>query len=310
MSGAKKQLIEVRDREIRITGGRLRVAKLEAEFYHYLSDPEPVIAGLRGLPDRPDVFTFMQGLADPGPRYKYRMEWDNLAVVPVTTYEHWFEKQILSVARNRVKQAAKRGVVLREVPFSEELVRGIWNIYNETPIRQGRRFPHYGKDYETVYAEEATFLEDAFFIGAYFDGELVGFVKVVMDEQRVQGGMMNILSMIRHRDKAPNNALIAECVRSIAARGIPNLVYFRFVHGKRDRDGISDFKTKCGFARVNVPRYYVPLTPWGRTALSLGMHHRLVDRLPEGLNEKLRELRSRWYNRKHRAEQLGAQVAP
>jgi hypothetical protein len=303
-----KERILAGDQEIRITGGRLRVARLEAEFYHYLGNPEPVIAELRSRADRPDVFTFMQGLADPVPRYKYRMEWDNLAVLPVTTFEHWWEKQLLSVARNRMKQASKRGLVLREVPFSDELARGIWNIYNETPVRQGRRFPHYGKAYETVYEEEATFLSDAVFIGAYLGEELVGFVKLVMDGQRVQAGLMNILSMIKHRDKAPNNALIAESVRSLAARGIPNLVYFRFVHGKRGEDGVSEFKTKCGFARVNVPRYYVPLTPWGRTALGLGLHHRFVDRLPEGLSEKLRTLRSRWYNRKNRSEQASAQV--
>jgi len=261
------------------------------------------------LPDRPDAFTFMQGLEDTTPRYKYRMEWDNLAVVPVTTFENWWEKQIQSLGRNRAKQAGKRGVVLREVPFSDELVRAIWAIYNETPVRQGRRFPHYGKDYETVYQEEATFLDGAVFVGAYLGEELIGFVKLVMDEHRVQAGMMNILSMIKHRDKAPNNALVAECVRALAKRGVPNLVYFRFVHGKRERDSVSDFKARCGFKRVDVPRYYVPLTPWGRTALQLGLHHRFVDRLPEALGEKLRELRSRWYNRKNQSEKASAQVS-
>jgi hypothetical protein len=36
---------------------------------------------------------------------------------------------------------------------------------------------------------------------------------------------MHILSMIRHREKAPTNALIAQAVRSCAERGIPYLWY-------------------------------------------------------------------------------------
>src|SRR5581483_2826822 len=186
---------------------------LEGEMYQYLSDPEAAIAALRAMPDRPDVFTFTQNLVDRTPHYPYRMEWDNLAVLPVTTYQNWWDKQINSLAKNRARQAGKRGVELRETPFDKELVRGIWKIYNETPMRQGRRFPHYGEDYETVYREEATFLEDSVFLGAYLGEELIGFVKLVMDQERTQAGMMNILAMIRHRDTAPNNALIAQAVK-------------------------------------------------------------------------------------------------
>ena len=77
------------------------------------------------------------------------MEWDNFAVLHVTTFDEWWSHQIGFKARNKAKQAEKRGVVLREVLFNDELARGIWEIYNETPIRQGKRFPHYGKDLDT-----------------------------------------------------------------------------------------------------------------------------------------------------------------
>ncbi|HWG21595.1 MAG TPA: hypothetical protein VG225_13780 [Terracidiphilus sp.] len=301
--------MQVEDEEIRITGGRLRIARLESELYRYLSDPAPMIHALRNLPKRPDIFTFTQSVVDTAPHYPYRMEWDNLAVIPITTYQHWWDKQIVSIARNKAKQAAKKGVVLREVPFSDELVRGIHQIYNETPIRQGRPFPHYGKAFETVYREEATFLDRSIFIGAYLADELIGFVKLVVDPSGVQAGMMNILSMIRHRDTAPNNALIAQSVRACADRGIPNLVYWRFVHGKRERDSVSDFKSRSGFQRVNLPRYYVPLTAWGSAALLLGFQNRLVDRIPEPVSEKLRELRAKWYKRRNSGAKTGAQIA-
>jgi hypothetical protein len=302
-----KQLIEVEGREIRITGGRLRTAQLEGDFYQFLKDPEPTIAALRAMRKGPDLFTFMQSLQDTTPKYPFHMEWDNMAVIRVTTFEEWWNKQILSVPRNRMKQAGKRGVVLRETPFNEELVRGIKKIYDETPVRQGRPFPHYNEDFDSVYRAEATFLDHAIFLGAYLGDELIGFIKLVADEEGNQAGMMNILSMIGQRDKAPNNALVAEAVRACANHGISNLVYFRFAHGKRERDSVSDFKTNCGFKRVDLPRYYVPLTAWGSAALKLGLHHRLRDRLPEPVSERLRELKKKLYSWKDSSQKAGAE---
>ena len=225
------------------------------------------------------------------------MEWDNLAVLPVSTFENWWNKQIRSMTRNRAKQAEKKGVVIREVRFDEQLVRGIWEIYNECPIRQGRRFRHYGKDQETVYQEAATYLDDSTFIGAYLGEELIGFIKMVADEGRVQAGLMNILSKMQHKDKAPTNALLAQAVRSCANQGIAYLVYNNYSYGSKQHDGLSEFKERNGFKRVDVPRYYVPLTHFGGFALRMGFHHRLADRFPESIAGRLRELRKSWYMR-------------
>ena len=101
------------------------------------------------------------------------------------------EKQIRPEARNRARQAEKKGVVLREVPYDETLLKGIWDIYNEAPFRQGRRFPHYGKDVETAHTVR-TFL-DSIFIGAFVGDQIIGFVKLTMDESRTRANLMNIL---------------------------------------------------------------------------------------------------------------------
>ncbi|MBZ5670788.1 MAG: hypothetical protein LAO04_13790 [Acidobacteriia bacterium] len=291
-------LVNVCGRDVRVAGRLLRIARLEAEKYQFLDDPEPVVRALRKSGIRIDLFTFMQRLPETSPKYAYPMEWDNLAVLPVSTFDHWWTQQIGFKARNKAKQAEKRGVTLREVPFDDALVRGIWEVYNECPVRQGRPFTHYGKDVETVRKEEATFLESSVFIGAFFDGKLIGFVKLVADETRRQAGLMNIVSMIQHRDKAPTNALVAQAVRSCAERGIPHLVYSNFAYGKKQQDSVSDFKERNGFQRVDLPRYYVPLTRVGWAGFRLGLHRRFADRLPEPLIAKLRELRNTWYNRK------------
>jgi hypothetical protein len=165
-------------------------------------------------------------------------------------------------------------------------------------MRQGRRFPHYGKDLETVYRDEATYLESSTFIGAFHGEELIGFIKLVADVAGQQAGLMNILSKIGHRDKAPTNALIAQAVKSCADRGIGHLVYANYSYGNKQQDSLREFKERNGFERVDVPRYFVPLTPFGWIALRLGFHHRLVDRIPTSLAERLRELRKVAHSRK------------
>jgi hypothetical protein len=293
--------MRVCNKDVRIAGGLVRIARLDADMYHFLTDPVAMIEALRGSGTRIDLFTFTQTVVETTRKYSYPMEWENLAVLPVFTFEEWWEKQIGFKARNKAKQAEKKGVVLREVPFGEELVRGIWEIYNETPVRQGRPYPHFGKDVETVYREAATYLDSSTFVGAYLGEELIGFIKMVADEAGVQAGLMNIISKISHRDKAPTNALMAHAVRAAANRGIRNIVYSHFAYGKRERDNLTDFKERNAFTRVDLPRYYVPLTGWGRVAFKLGLHHRFVDRLPEDMGEKLRDLRSKWYSRTHQS---------
>jgi hypothetical protein len=283
--------------DIKIQGRLIRIATPELDSYEPLTDPGALIDNLKKTGIRADLFTFMQTVGEPRPKYSYPMEWDNLAVLPVSTFDHWWSHQIRSDPRNRARQAEKRGVTLRELPFDETLVRGIWEVYNESPVRQGKPNAHFGKSIETVRREEATFLHRSIFIGALLGGQLIGFVKLVTDEGQTQANLMNIVAMIKHRDKAPTNALIAESVRVCAARGIRSLLYQNFTYGNKQPDSLTNFKEVNGFQRVDLPRYYVPLTPIGRVALRWRLHHSLADRLPESLAARLRELRRAWYNR-------------
>jgi hypothetical protein len=288
---------EVHGRAINVRGRLVRIARLDGDKYHFIDDPKPLLDGLQKCGARIDLFTFMQKVDEPKPKYNYPMEWDNLAVLPVSTYDHWFNHQIRSLPRNRTRQAEKRGVTFREVPLDDALVRGIHGIYNEVPVRQGRAYRHYGDDIETVYRETATYLDYSLFIGAFLGETLIGFVKIVMDEARTQANLMSIIAMIKHRDKAPTNALIAESVRACAERGIPYLVYQNFSYFNRGGDSLSNFKEINGFQRIDLPRYYVPLTLVGQVAFRLGMHHRFRDRFPESLATKLRKLQKYRHSR-------------
>jgi hypothetical protein len=296
--GYQKTDLIFNNRSVVVSGRLCRIARMDADDYKFLEDPKLVIAALRESNVGADLFTFMQKLPDTAPRYPYPFEMDNMAVLPVTTFEDWWTKQIQFKARNKAKQAEKKGLSIREVAFDENLSRGIWEIYNEVPVRQGRRFPHFGKSLEAVHAMSGTFIDTSVYIGA-FDGEkLVGFIKLTIDDTGVQAGMMHIISLISYRDKAPTNALVAQAVRSCANRGIKYLVYSQFAYGKKLTSSLSEFKERNAFARVDVPRYWVPLTPWGSMSLNMRLHHRLTDRLPANFTEKLRDMRSKWYQKK------------
>ena len=285
-------------KELVVEGQLCRVARLDGDAYKFLDDPEPVLADLRESKDRVDLFTFMQRMPNTTPKHTYTVEWENQAILPVSTFEHWWTQQIRVKTRNKAKLAEKKGITIREVPFDDELARGIREIYNECPVRQGRLFPHYGKTVEEVRKLSATFLDTSIFIGAFAGDKLIGFIKLTADDSWTQAGLMHILSMLEHRDKAANNALVAQAVRSCADRHIPYLVYSNFGYGKKMRSSLSDFKEHNGFQPVNIPRYYVPLTGWGSLAYRLGLHRRLSERVPEPIAAKLREWRSAWYQHK------------
>lgn len=288
-------LINVCRKNIRLEGKILQIARIDGEKYTYPDDPDVMAEALRKYKAGIDLFTFLQRPDETAPKYGYVMELDNLAVLPVSTFDEWWNHQIRSVPRNRARQAAKRGVVVKEVEFDGKLLEGIVEIHNETPVRQGRRFPHFGMDVEGARKYAGSFLERSIFLAAILEDSVIGFVKLVVDETGTHACVVNILSMLKHSDKAPTNALIAQAVRSCAERGIRYLVYEHFAYGKKAADSLSHFKEVNGFRRVDVPRYYIPLSALGSAALKLGLHRRLVEYIPEALMTKYRDHRTAWY---------------
>jgi len=289
--------MKVCGKDIKVEGRLIRVARLDGEKYSFPDDPGAFVRGVRQSGTRVDILTFLQKLPASSERYPYSFDMDNLAVLSVSTFENWWNNQIRSYPRNRARQAQKKGVVLRKVPFGEELVRGICGIYNETPVRQGKRFPHYGMTLERAREYAGTFLDRSIYVGAFVGNDMIGFIKLTMDESRTQACLVHILSMVQHKEKAPTNALIAEAVRTCAELDVPYLVYEHFNYGKK-ADSLTHFKEVNGFQRFDVPRYYVPLNAIGSIALQLGLHRRIIDRIPESVAERFRDLRKAWYDRR------------
>lgn len=283
-------------KEIVVNGTFPRMARLKAEYYEYLDEPTGFIEQLRASQCGVDMLSFLQKTPERNPRHGFYHEWESISVVPITTFDHWWRKQINDKTRNMVRKAQKAGVELRAVQYTDEFVNGIVRIYNESPVRQGKPFAHYGKGFETIKAEHSSYLDRAELIGAYYQGEMIGFIKLVHGQG--VSNLMNIIAMIRHRDKAPTNALVARAVEICAQRGVSCLHY-----GLWSKRGLGDFKRHHAFERMDVVRYFVPLNWRGQIALRLKLHRRAADLVPERLVNVLAGLRARWNARKHAAPQ-------
>src|SRR5512132_505453 len=94
-------------RDVVVQGRLCRVAHVDGEGYKFLADPATAVAALRGASTQADLFMFLQKLPETSPRYEYPFEWDNLAVLPISTFDHWWSQQIGFKARNKAKQADK-----------------------------------------------------------------------------------------------------------------------------------------------------------------------------------------------------------
>lgn len=279
-----------------VSGNIIKVGELKDAYWlkrDSVPDPERIIKLIKDKKAKIDIFTFSQTLPDTSHKYKYYMEWDNIAALPIETFDTWWVKQINDKTRNMVRRAQKRGVEVRVADFDNAFIKGIADIYNETPVRQGRTFLHYGKDIDSIRIENSSFLDRSDFIGAYCNDELIGFIKLVYVDE--VAGMMQILSKVKARDLAPNNALIAKAVEICAAKGIMYLTYAKFIYGKKGIDPVAQFKHHNGFKKVDIQTYYAPLSIKGSIALKLGLHHGYIEFIPKSLLLYLIKIREAWY---------------
>ena len=286
---ARIECVDILGQTYTITRGPLTTISLEDDWFEDVAEPEAVIAALKDSTGvKPDIFTFWQRLPHVTPKYSFHAEWEELAVLPVVSHDHWWNHQIKSRVRNQIRKAEKEGLVVREAVFNEHFIRGMTAIFNETPLRQGRKFWHYGKDFQTVKTQFSRFIHREYMIGAYYKDELIGFM--MLGNAGRFGVTGQIISATKHRDKHTNNALIGKAVQLCAERGLQHLSYIYW-----SDNSLAEFKRRCGFERTRVPRYFVPITRKGQVAIKLGLHRGWKALLPVQLKTMLKRLRSGWH---------------
>ena len=275
-----------------ISGRFIKTAALKNEWQEDVDDPEKVVRELKASPATIDLLRFWQRIPETEAKCSYYKEWRQVAAIPVTEYQHWLRKQISPKARNKIKKSAKFGVVIQETELNDELVRGIMDIFNQSPVRRGKRFWHYGKDFETVKREMSLDLNESIFVTAYYGKELIGFIKLLLADRYAI--LTLILDKMDYRDKAPMNGMLAKAVEICAQRKVPYIVYMMWRRG-----GHGEFQESNGFERIPIPEYFVPLTFKGEIALRLGLHTGVRGLIPEKVMVWLLTLRAAWYGRKN-----------
>ena len=274
------------NKEISIRGKFFRIAKLYHEWYEYLDEPTALVEKMKKNKPVPDLFTFVQEGHVPHREFPFHRETALESVLPIKSFDDWWDNLHFK-ARNKARKAQKCGVEVRETELNEAFINGVQNIYNEHPLRQGRKFTHYGKTLDQIKDDLSSFTDKSTLTAAYFKGELIGFMKSFQGNGILR--IIHIIAMLAHRDKCVMDALIARAVKLCDEKGIPYLHY-----GDWASRGLGAFRTKYNFQPQECPRYFIPLTARGKFMLNFRLHRPLRERLPQSLADRLIAIRNQW----------------
>lgn len=259
-----------------------RIAKYY-ELNEYIKDIVPTAKFCSKLAEYgADVFTFIERRwikPIDNPQSDWIKTEDNIALLHITNYSDWLTK-VGKKTRNMIRKSEKSGIKTEVVIPSDILIDGIWKIYNETPIRQGRPFPYYGIKLKDVRAE-VNQAQNCTFIGAFYERELVGFIELFHGDQITVTAQ--ILSLQKFWDKAVNNALLAKAVEVCELKNVEWLMYGRI----GNHPSLDGFKENNGFSKYKLNRCYIPLTKKGRLLIKLNLHRETKDALPEPIKKLL-----------------------
>jgi len=257
--------------------------KMASDTREYARDIMPTEELLCKLKERGvDIFSFIERtwcFKQPSISKSWGKSDDNVALLRLGSYDEWL-KNIGKKTRNMIRKAEKSGIETRVAEPDDRLAEGIWRIYNEAPVRQGRAFPHYGASLKDV--EKTVFsAKNSTYVAAYLQDELVGFIQ--LDHGNNVTIISQILSLQKHWDKAVNNALVAKAIETCADRAEQWVMYGRM----GNHPTLDSFKQNNGFGPQQISRYYAPLTAKGKIAVKLGLCREIKDMLPRNVKYAL-----------------------
>ena len=293
-------VMRVNGNELTTKGKWLRIARIRGEemMEQGVDDPESYIAALKRDTDhilKSDIFSFTQKLPQTQPKFPYPMEWESVAAIPLDGFKQWWES-LPQESRKNVRRSQKRGVVIKVKDFDEELIEGIRGVNDDSPMRQGLQNAYYGLTSEETSKRYGEFLGRCDFICAYSDEEMIGFLHLVYRGN--VAAILNLTSKPSHFDKRPANALIAKAMEISEVRGISHITYGLYNYGNKRDSPLREFKIRNGFKEFLVPRYFVPLTLWGRLCMKARLHRGLIGNLPPSVITTGLRARALWYDLK------------
>lgn len=273
----------------------IRVPAIGKRFFYsyasypmeYIYDIEPTQKLLLNLKQKGvDLFSFINmTYTQKMPRnHLFHRDLENIAIMKINSYEKWWMDTLKKKERQSVKKAQKCGVDIRNVEVNTNFLKEVQKIYNETPYREGRRYSGYGLSLDHL-RDKFTDYGNSDILGAYFGGQLIGLLWLTYGDRAAM--FRSFVSLIKHRDKCPNNALISGAVKSCCGRRISYLIYgnhYGFL------PSLDAFREHQGFRKVPLPRYYIPLSERGELAVRLGLHRKIEYSIPLVIERALLEL--------------------
>ena len=294
-------VIEVNGDQLTTRGKWLRIARIRGEEMREkeLDNPEVYLTALRNDKDRilkADIFSFAQKLPATQPRYPYPIEWESVAAIPLVSFKQWWEG-LPQESRKNVRRSQKRGVMIRVDEFDDKLIEGIRGVNDDSPMRQGMKNAYYGLTPEETRKRYSEFVGRCDFICAYVGEEMIGFLHLVYCGH--VAAILNLTPKPSHFDKRPSNALVAKAVEICEARGISHITYGLYNYGNKRDSPLREFKIRNGFKEILLPRYFVPITNWGRLCMKARLHRGLIGNLPSSVISAGIRARSLWFEFKN-----------
>ena len=283
-------------------GKRLKIAKVRGEEMREkeIEDPELYLSALKsdaGQALKADIFTFIQKLPATQPKHAYPMEWESVAAIPLVSFKEWWEG-LPQESRKNVRRSQKRGVVIEVKGLDADVVDGIRSVNDDSPMRQGAKNAYYGLSSEDTWKRYGEFEGRCDFICAYAGKEMIGFLHLVYRQD--VAAILNLTVKPSEFDKRPANALVAKAVEVSEARGISHIAYGLYNYGNKRDSSLREFKIRNGFHEILIPRYFVPITLWGKLCMKANLHRGLIGILPPSVISVGLRARALWSKKFHK----------
>jgi hypothetical protein len=283
------------------SGKWLKIAKIRGDEMREreIEDPEHYLGALTKDEARilgADVFSFTQKLPDVQVKYSYPMEWESVAAISLESFKQWWES-LPQESRKNVRRSQKRGVNIVVKSMGPDLIEGIRAVNDDAPVRQGARNAYYGLTYEDTQKRYGEFNDRCDFICAYSGEEMIGFLHLIFRED--VAAILNLTVKPSQLDKRPANALMAKAVEICEDRKLSYLSYGLYNYGNKRDSSLREFKIRNGFKEILVPRYFVPLTLWGRLCVKAKLHRGLIGNLPPVVVSAGVRAKALWYKKFH-----------
>jgi hypothetical protein len=195
-----------------------------------------------------------------------------IALLSFPSYDDWWSSPRINKTRNHVRAALKAGVSVEAVEeisdrgTAMEVVR----MYNESPIREKRYFPGYGR--WNVDSVQGHFKSDdsSSTLVAKWHGQVVA-----VDRWKFKGQVAIVASGItslkaRRHFRGIDHLLLAKQIELLAERGVRYVVY-----GKLGViPALDSFKVENGFRPVKVNYNHILFSRKAMVLAKFGLHRR------------------------------------